>query len=98
MSDGYSIANMQIPAGTTRIKLLKPVVVEGVIGVAVGDVLEVPNGVARTLINMGAAEEVSSEAKSAVTIETREPKVETRDPVMEPETQPRKSVGRKPAK
>ncbi len=99
-SDGYSIANMQLPSGTTHIKLLRLVIIEGVPGAEVGKVYEVSHGTARTLINMGAAEEATpptSQSKPTV-IQTRDPVVETRDPAPVAETPPRTAARRKPAK
>lgn len=102
MSDGYSIANMIIPSGVTRIKLLKSVIVEGMPGVQVGQSFEVSHSIARTLINMGAAVEDPAEPTKKVNppIETRDPQIEHRDPIVAQaeEKQPRKSSARKPAK
>ncbi len=101
MSDGYSIANMQLPSGTTKIKLLRSVVIEGIQGAEVGKVYEVSHGTARTLVNMGAAEMVtvddSTPAPSSA-VETRDPVVEARDPEVQTEKPPGKSAPRKPPK
>ena len=79
-ADGYSIANMIIPPGTIRIKLLRSVVVEGIQGTVVGGIYEVTHSIARTLICMGAAEEVAEIKAAPVIVENRDPVVETRDP------------------
>ena len=63
------------------IRLTQSTVVKGCPGVIVGDVINVPDNVARDLIAFGVGVEFKPEAKTEpAVIETREPAVETRDP------------------
>jgi hypothetical protein len=51
----------------------------------VGDVADVPAGEAMVLLSLGGAEPAPDEAKvAAAEIQTREPEVESRDPVLRP--------------
>ncbi len=98
MNDGFTTENfMRTPPGSTRIKLLAPVVVAGFPGKQVGDIFEVPNNIASLLINQKAAEESAEivqevQAATPEVIETREPVVETRDPEIDIQALAKKQV------
>ena len=78
-----------------KIKLLKPIIVFGCPGVQVGEVFDCPPGVASYLISDGAAEVAPTKAYAEI-IQTREPEVETREPIAE--TLPDKPLRRRAAK
>lgn len=78
-----------------KIKLLKPVVVKGCDGAKVGDILDLPAGVASFLVSDGNAE-FPVEAIEPERIQVREPAVLNRDPIVE--TQPEKPARRRSAK
>jgi hypothetical protein len=80
---------------TMKIKLIKPVVVSGCDGAKVGDILDVPAGLASYLVGDGNAE-FPVEAIEPERIQVREPSVLTRDPIVE--TLPEKPSRRRAAK
>ena len=98
MSDGFSIENLnRRPSNDMkRIKLTSPIVVKGFPDVRSGQVITVPGALAHELISSGWAVEVAENAM----LETRDPVVEHRDPVLaqEPQKPPSKSVVRKTPK
>lgn len=98
MSDGFSIENLsKRPSNDMkRIKLIAPIVVKGFPDVRCGQTITVPGALAHELISSGWA----VEAVESPTLQTRDPILEHRDPVVvqEPQKQPGKSSSRKSPK
>lgn len=66
-----------------KLKLLKAVVVKGCPGITVGDVFECPDNIGRDFVIEGLAEVATVEPAKVEPVQTREPEVEHRDPVIE---------------
>jgi hypothetical protein len=81
-----------------KIKLLKPVIVKGCDGAKVGDILDVPPGVASFLVSDNNAEFYEDKKLEPEIIHTREPRVVNRDPLPFAETQPEKPARRRSSK
>ena len=61
------------------IRITRPVVVKGFPGAGVGDVLEVPAGIAGDLLGLNAAVECKA-VEAVEPVQTREPEIENREP------------------
>ena len=80
-----------------KVKLIKNVIVKGHAGIKKGDVIDLLPGFASTLVIEGCAEFYEETKYEPTRIETREPVIQNREPVIE-EMPQRKPSSRRPAK